>query len=660
MPTPDLLDSIEVIFGGGFFPSAPSLAPVALQGTIRRAANVWLRPGGRIEVAQGPLEVSSNNVGARIFAADTQRASIEGDLVGNRLPYASLFRYQNSVLLYLSEETDAQVYLDETAVTGLTTSATAGRLRVAVPDGSGGYDVFDAGFEKPVLESADIIPLSSLGTKNMQGFIGIAIARWRSKTNAWGPPSEVIYNNITANTNTVLEVALPTAASGQDGWLILGTRWGDRSGQVRIIRYLYIIPRGTFTAANGSPDVVGDGTLWTQDLQQGDFIADRGDATTYRVDAIIDDTHITLDANYSGISGSGKQWEFGQPRVEWFEGDLRDIVDRNIQRPLRAAGVTQFGKRVFLWGIPDTTSPTSTDATGNGFSAMLDNNPEHIGTLAGVTASGADIVNALAADGPMFLMTTQGLEIIDLVSTGDQPYIPRIIAEPGFKVGTNGVLYKDWFYGFNNRPLRTRARENIDVLFAAPVTEDMRVWDGERVIVAVDPDKEAVLYIFDDGESTTILPWMAQLNVWNPEIVLPQRILDAQVVNGKLYITYFDGSNTRVNEWEGGTGLSGAYVSSQYYDARRLARNRLKNMNVAGKVGSLSVYAAKPGEAIPDVSNILEAEVTFTESDLAEMLEAKNATNIEGAAFAFRVDLPSSDGTVQKIVGRGIPKAEIA
>jgi len=656
MPTPPNLDSIEVEFTGGYFPSAPALALEGLQGTIRRGNNTWLRPGGKIEVAKGLLEVSSQNVGARIFAADTQRASF-GSLVGSRLSYSGLLRYQNAVLLYLSENTSEQVYLDETAVTGLTTSSTAGRLRVAVPDGVGGYSVFDAGFEKPVLPAGDVTTFAGLGVKNMQGFIGVAMARWRSKTNAYGPPSEVVYNNITANTNTILDISMPLPVSGQDGWLLLGTRWGDRSGQLRLIRYLYLTPRGTFTATNGSTAIVGVNTFWTQDHQLGDFIGI--DAGTYHIVAITDDTHATLNTNFTGSTGSGKTSTIIKPRPEWFDGDLRDIVDRDIQRPLRAAGITKFAERVIIWGIPNTTDPLATQVTGNGFAVMLDNNPEHIGTLANITASGSDFVNALAGDGPIYFMTTTALEIIDRVSSGDQPFISRVIAEPGFKAATNGCLVKDWFYAFNNRPLRTRARENIDLVFGAPVWDDMKTWDGARVIVAEDPDNMAVLYIYDNGSTTTVLPWLTQQNVWNAPINLSARILDAQVVNGKLYVTYFSGGAIRVNQWEGGAGLSGAYVASQYYDARRLIRNRIKSATVAGKVGSLSLFAATPGSPVPDVGSLPAAAATFTKSDTAEMLEGESRTNIEAAAAACRVDLPSSDGTVQKVVVRGIPRAEI-
>lgn len=656
MPTPDNLESIEVTFEGGYFPSAAALSPKGLQSTIRRGNNVWLRPGGKIEVAKGPLEVSAQNVGARLFAADTQRASIAGGLVGNRLPYAGLLRHQNAVILFLSENTSSQVFLNETAVSGLITSSTAGRLRVAVPDGVGGYSVFDAGFDKPPLAPGGVITFGS-GVKDMQGFTGIALARWRTKSNAWSQPSDVVYQNMPGSGTQFGINPLPSSSTGQDGWLLLGTRWGDRGGQLRIVRYIYNTVRGTFSATNGVQAISGLNTFWTRDLNFADAVSI--DGSPYTITGLTDDDTAEITPAYAGVTGSGKTMTMIGIAAEWYDSDLLDIVDRDIQRPLRAAGITKFAERLFLWGIPDTNAATASDATGNGFAVMLDGNPEHIGTVVGVTASGSNFVNALAGDGAFYFMTTTSLEVIDRKGTEDQPFLPRIVGKPGFKAATNGCLYLDWFYGFTNRPMRTRARENIDVLFAAPVWDDMKTWNGERVIVQVDPDDEAVLYFYDDGATTTVRPWMTQQNVWNPPINLSARVLDASVVDGHLYVTYLSGGNIRVNQWEGGAGIGGSpYVSSQFYDLRKLARNRIKNAQVAGKVGSLSVFAAKPGAPVPDVSNLGAAEVTFTESDLAEMFEGKNGTNIEAAAGAFRVDFPSADGAVQKIVARGIPRGE--
>lgn len=662
MPVPDNLDGIEVGFESGYFPNAKSLAPGIYQRTIRRGDGVWLRPGGKIEVANGLSEVSSTIVGARIFAADTQRASIAGGLNGDLLPYAGLIRYLNAVLLYLSENTSAQVYLNETAVPGLTTSSTAGRLRVAIPDGLGGYSVFDAGFDKPTLLTASVsfFTVSVLGAlKPMAGQIGVAIAPWRSKTNATGPPSEIVYQDIPPSGATVIRILLPAAVSGQDGWIYCGTVWGDQGGAIRVVRYVYITPRGTFRAETGSPLLTaGVGTRFLRDLRPGDLVTI--DGTSYQVGFVASDTDAALQTNFLGGTGSGKTMTVTDAAANWYNSELGGLVNRDIQRPPRAAGLLKYGDRAFIWGVSDTTSLTSTSATGNALMAMEDDNPEHVGIFAIGTASGSNLVNVLATDGPLYLMTTTGLELLSFTGDPQKPYTLRIIAEPGFAAGTNGVLHVDYFYGFNGQPFRTRAEENIDVEFAEPVAKEMMDWNAARVMLAVDPKNNAVLFIHDNGSTTEVIPWMAQQGVWGSPHTFSARIIDTQVVNGTLYLIYLDGGNYRVNQWEGGAGIGGSpYVASQYYDATLLTRKRLKWLQLTGKIATVGVYAAKPGVVVPDVSSALAAEATFTESDIAEMSEAEQGTNIEARAFAFRINLTSPDGAFEFLVARGIPKTQL-
>ena len=659
MPTPDREDSLTVDFSGGYFPSAQNLSPEELQRTIKAGSNVWLRARGKLDVANGLLEVSSTNVGPRIFAADTQRATIAGALVGDRLPFASLIRYDNAVLFFLSEETSKQVYLNEVAVAGLTTSATAGRLRVAVPDGLGGYNVYDAGFDKPLLPSGNVSVVHSPGLKNMTGAIGVALAPWRSTTNAWGPPSDTYYKTCTPATLDILRIILPSSVSGQDGWLFCGTRWNDQSGALQVVRYIRNQPRGTFTLTNGSTDVTaGVGTRFTQDLQRGDQFVTEGignDITT-----VTSDTTATILTPWAGATGANKTMQLTAVAGDWYNSELLEVISRDTQRLPRAAGLIKYAGRVIGWGIadPDSTG-TFTAATGNVLAAMRDDNPEHVSLVRLRTDSGSDLLNVLGADGPLYLMTTTGLEVASLGGEPDAPFTVRIVAEPGFQAGTNGCLYVDTFYGYNGKPLRTRARENVDVEFGEPVWDDMADWNGARVIVAVDPDNAAVLYIHDNGSTTEVIPWMTQYEVWGPPLNFSDRIIDAAVVNGTLYVTYLSGGNYRVNEWEGGSGIGGTrYSASQYYDPNALKSDRVKQIVAAGKLGSVSIYAAMPGASVPDVSNLGAAAATFTLSDTANALEPAIKTNIRGDAHAFRVDFASNDGTFDKLVARGLPQGE--
>lgn len=649
MPRPDNLADLEISFENGYFPSAAALSPQVLQRTIRHGEAVWLRPNGRIEVAKGTAGVSSTVVGARLFAVDTMRASIAGGLVGNRLPYAGIIRFLNAVLLYLSENTSAQVYLNEVAVSGLTTSAIAGRLRVAVPDGIGGYSVFDAGFDKPATPT---VTVTTGGTKAMTGATGVALAPWRTSTGAIGPPSEVTYNNLTPTTADLIKITLLSPVSGQTGWIYCGTRWGDQSGELRIVRYIYITPRGTFTATNGSPNLTaGVGTFFNDDLRAGDVVTI--DAASYTIQAVTSQTTATLTANFAGSTSAGKTMLITTAAADWFDSELGALIDRNAIRPPRAAGVFQYANRVFLWGVKGESSSV---ATGPAILVALANNPEHVGLEAIVTASGSDLVNVVVGDRQLYLMTTTGLEVVTFTGREEDPYVVRELAQPGFKSGTCGVAYKDFFYGFNRRPLRTRVDENIDVNFAASVWSAMDSWDPLRVMLSVDPKNEAILFSHDNLGSTTVIPYMAQLGVWGPPFTFGNRFFDFATVNGELYLTQISLGEIKVILWEGGTGQSGAYVASQFYDANLLNRGRLKNTLFTGKGTTIRIYAQQPDAAIPDVSDTGQQAASFALSG-NERSEPEIFTNIEGRAFAFRADLPTT-GSIQKIIARGMPRSE--
>lgn len=651
MPRPLDLADVEVVFNGGFFPKPRTLRPGAAQYTIRRGSNVWLRPGGAVEVADGLLEVSATNVGARIFAADIQRAVIAGGLVGNRLPFAGLLRYENAALFFLSENTSAQVYLNEVAVSGLITSSVDGRLRVAIPDGVGGYSVFDAGFDPPVLPGANVTLVSG-GTKSMSGPTGVALIPWRTTTNAKGPPSNTVYQTAVPTTADLFKVQLLSAVSGQDGWILGGTRVGDTSGELRVVRRVFIVPRGTFTATQGTPNLTaGVNTQWMFDLRPGDVVAI--DGNPYTIATVTAHGTATLTANFSTTGGAGKTMTITTAAADWRSKELGALIDRDVFRAPRAAGVFEYANRVFLWGC---RGELSSSPTGSAILAMLDSNPEHVGEIAILTASGADLLNVLVGDRQLFLMTPAGLEAVTFTGERDAVYIPRVLAEPGFKSGAGGTLYKNQFYGFSNRPLRTVTEKDVDVEFAAPVWPAMRTWNPDRVVVEIDPENEAVLYIHDNGSSTQVVPWMTQIGEWAPPQNFSARILDAEVVNGLLYVTYLSGGNTRVNQWEGGSGIGGTrYAATQYFDPNMLNRSRLEEMIPVGKISELRVYAALPGQPVPDVSNAGAAAAVFTLADIEDNVEIIT-TDIEAIAYAFRFEF-GANGNFQSMIARGTPRS---
>lgn len=643
---------VPVAFRGGYFGASPKLPPSGLESTIRAGKNVWLRHFGRIEVGKGVSQVSATNVGARLFASNTQRASIAGGLVGGyRLPRAGLLRYENAVIFYLSELASQQVYIDETSVSGLTTSATAGGLRLAVPDGGGGYDVYDAGFDPPVLDSGDVTNPSS-GTKSMSGTTGLAICRWRSKTRAVSAPSNIVFKAMTPSSADIFKWAVGASpVTGQDGWVLCGTRWGDQSGDLWVVRYLYSTPRGTFTATNSSPTLAGVDTEWLLDARAGD-VWDI-DGSNYTIQSVDSNTQITLTGNFTGTTGAGKTASLVTAAADWYNSELGSLIKRDVFKPPVSSGVFQFANRVFLWGCFGES-----DAPGPVIVPMLEDNPEHVGLTTIRTASGADLINVLVGENRLFLMTGLGLESVAWTGRSDVPFISRVLSEPGFRAATNGVIYQDRFVGFSDKPLMTVAEGNIDTEFAAPVWEDMRNWDGSRVVLAVDPRNEAILFCHYDGVSETeVRPYMTQFGQWGPKHTVEGRIVDQVTVGGELYLTILSGGNYRVNKWEGGVGASGAYVVSQFLDLEQLGiRKRIKALHFAGKGSFLRVYTCEPGESFPDLDNSAAAEVSFALSG-TEAIDPAMWTDVQATAVAIRADLPAG-GAVHKITISGYGLSE--
>lgn len=645
MAEPFIEDAYTVT--GGYYPSASTFTREDLWNTVRAGESVWIRAGNRVEVGNNVAQLSSTNLGARIFSLNTQRAEIAGALVSGRLPYAGLVRYQNAALFYLSELTSQQVYINETSVAGLTTSSTAGMLRVAISDGVGGYSVYDAGFNPPA--SIGTVTSPGGGTKAMSGNTGVALCAWRSTTNAISAPTAITYDNLTSG--DIFSIALPAAVSGQDGWVFCGTRTGDTSGTLRVVRYVYITARGTFTATNGSPSITaGANTFFTQDLRAGDVLTISGGS--YTVSAVTSNTTLTLTGNFVGATASGLTATVTTACAEWYDGELGDIIDFDVFKPVKAAGVlTAFG-RTFIWG---TYGDGSSAVTGPGVTPMLLDNPEHIGRNTILTAEGDDLLNVLPGDETLFLMTPNTLETVSFTGNDTVPYLVRVLHRPGFAAAACGAVYKNQFYGYVNRPVRT-VGDDIDAMFGTPVLSDMQSWTASRVVVAIDTKNEAVLYCHYDGSSTTtVIPYNVQLGIWNPPFRFSGQVTDYAVVNGTTYLMVLTGGNYRAYTWEGGTGAANPYIASQFHSAAD--RYKLKGIVFTGNATTCYVYAIQPGDTgDPDVTSTAGAADSFLiqSVSLYRSLKEIKFNSVAARAFALRIDftLSGTSGKLDQLVAR--------
>jgi len=665
---PEQID-IDIDMSRGYWPSASGFAPDEVINTIRAGVNVWVRAGNKFEVVKAPSETSATNVGARLFPLNDTRASIAGGIVSGRLPYAGLIRYLGGTLLYLSELTSQQVYINEVAAAGVTTASSAGILRVAVPSG-GGYNVYDAGFDPIVLPSGNVTTPAG-GTKNMTGDTGVALCPWRTITNAVGAPSNVVVQTLAAG-DTVL-IALPAMVSGQDGWVYAGTAPGDPSTRLRVIRYVRTTIRGTFTATNLSPNLTaGVNTFFLEDLRAGDVVTI--DGGSYAISSVTGQGTAVLTGNFTGGTGTGKTATITSANAEWFgsageQGDRGELIDYDVFKPPRAAGVLQFMNRTFVWG---TDGPSSA-VTGPGIRLMLADNPEHVGLTALTTTYGDDLLNVFPANDQrsktFYLMTRNTLELLEFNDAVDDPYRIRVIKQPGFLSAKAGIVYKNVFYGYDRQPFRTVVNGDIDTQFAQAVLSDMDTWTPANVVMGSDANNDAVLFCHwnaSDGY-TTVLPYLVQLGVWSTPIRVYAQVVDVAAVNGTTYLQVLVSGNYRNWTWEGGAGPSTApvYIASQFRTSPESDLFQLKNIVFTGNAGEVYVYIVQPGAALPDLTNTAAAYASFTPStgtppytatDYTEIQRNMNTPPVRG--IAFRVDFPflSLFGNMQRLTARGYRK----
>src|SRR5262249_25661608 len=161
------------------------------------------------------------------------------------------------------------------------------------------------------------------------------------KTNAIGPPTDVEYLTVptfaTPGAGIRMNI-LPSSVSGQDGWVFCGTRWDDQSGEIRVVRYIYIQPRGTISLINSNTAITGTNTLWTQDLSKGDKLIFTGDATTYEITAVTSNTQATITPAWGGTTSGGHTATITDAQGNWYDGELGALVNQDAARPPRAAG----------------------------------------------------------------------------------------------------------------------------------------------------------------------------------------------------------------------------------------------------------------------------------------------------------------------------------
>ncbi len=111
---------------------------------------------------------------------------------------------------------------------------------------------------------------------------------------------------------------------------------------------------GTVAVTNGSPNIVGNGTLWAANAAVGQTFMIKGSNVPYVIGAVTDDTHITLSSNYAGVFNYWVSYEIYTSRtpvlgIKYMEqGDIDTATTLKraafqIEALLQVAALAQLG-----------------------------------------------------------------------------------------------------------------------------------------------------------------------------------------------------------------------------------------------------------------------------------------------------------------------------
>lgn len=645
MPPLQLLSVLTAI--GGYRPVTSIGGPDARPDVIYRGSGFFVRPGGRLKPVKGSSQISATNIGPRIYALDQYRGEIGGALVSSALPKESLVRYQGSALFFVSENTSQQVYVNESTsspftLTGVTTSSVASKLRVALLSGTT-YSVYDAGLEPP--QSIGTVSTEAGGSKSMDGIVSIVAAARRTVTDTTSNPTAASVQTLSSGGNNRIRVVLPALASGTDAWIYAGTNWGSGNfGPWKVIREVRGTITGTVTT-NGSATVTGTSTRFLRDLRPGDLVTIN--ASNYTIATVVSDTSMTT----TGAVAAGGPFSVTMVQIvlDWRNGELGEQVEFDNDPPPLLDGLLNFNNVPFGW-------------RGNTLYPSKIGNPEAFpAALARSTQSGANIIQALAGDARIYLLTTNGLEVVTFTQQEGDPFLIRQVWGFGFSSPTqavvaDGVLYAAVGTSSGVKVIRTRVDDSPDLEFSANVESDLASWNLANVVMAVDPTNGAVLAIHNDGSNTTIIPFMLQQGVWSLPQSLTGRVKDAATVSGVCDLIVYDGTNFRAYQYEGGNGSGiDKYAAWPWMDAPADGfRKIVKRAKVTADADTLYLYAAQPGAAVPDVTSTGAAAASYALSGSIRP-EALVQTNIQNAQmYSARLDSNDSDAEIVEIALWGL------
>jgi len=430
--------------------------------------------------------------------------------------------------------------------------------------GAGTYTNFTLGMATSVAPTAAAV---AGGTKGMQaGNYSIVIAPARTQTLGYNNPSPKVVVTIATNDKVNLTFPAMDTTNGQNAWNVYVTRYADTQGSD--LNYL-------------------EGPWFFLDQYTG---------------------------NTAGFTQV----------IEWLDAEVEGsyTITFNNDPPVAANFVQGLNN------VPVFISCQGTNGSSPGpfiFPSKPGNIEAAPTDIAFASSPPETIVGAVSAAGRIYLLTTNHLEIAQGTNDDTVPVLIQPFWSVGFANANQLVFVNDTLYGHSvqgparSTPQGVSGTEEFD--FAAKVSEITDTWNPGHVLVAYDPQNNAVCYFHsadslnDDGFWTTkILLFGLRQNDWIGQVTLTNTqkdmiVTSAATIGNMLYFLEggrFSGDIVSIatagfDVTDNSLGIHWfvAPPFSDYDDELRshvVKRVRVTMSSIGGSVG---VFGAQSGESIP-------------------------------------------------------------
>lgn len=359
--------------------------------------------------------------------------------------------------------------------------------------------------------------------------------------------------------------------------------------------------------------------------------------------------------------------------VEWLDAQIEnnDLITFNNNAPPKAEFVALFN------GVPVWISCEGAGGVNPG-PLLVPAKPNNVEAapldLSYPTSPPETILGAVTAQGRMFLLTSNHLEVALGTPSDSVPIIVQPFWSAGFRNPYQVVFVNGLLYGFPTlgpaRSVGTGDEASEEYSWAAPVSEFTDTWVPCHVLVGYDPATGAIVYIHSAEQlnasgfwTSRILMWGLDAQSWVGDITLSSTTGD-QVVSGVatvgnyLYLTVGgrqsdDSVVTGTFQFNGGSGSSvSGYLAPQYSDYGVSLRDHVvKAVKVTGELASadIKVYGAGATQTVDvaalEAGTSALATQSITTSTSAVAVSARyqlNCPNLELSTVRVAFTYPGS------------------